>query len=198
MKLSCTLNTRWIKTKCHSAKVTGRRARKVEGGVFFVSMSHHRVRSKVVFTITTALSPSFNPLYDGCRCVCMITDTPPLLTNNLTWCIVTCGVVLIHIVLDSHSLDWANEATCSVLITNRPQRSMALWFVNSCFCVPPWCAWDPTWPKVKSNWNLWKCLKKYKLEIFSEEATTVFGLCGNSVYSLQQCWLEDVSTIRHL
>lgn len=44
---------------CHSAKVTGRRARKVEGGVFFVSMSQLKVGVQSV----PHLSPCLNLLW---------------------------------------------------------------------------------------------------------------------------------------
>lgn len=41
---------------CHSAKVTGRRARKVEGAVFFVSMSRLKVGVQC-FLMTVSATP---------------------------------------------------------------------------------------------------------------------------------------------
>lgn len=95
----------WIKTNCRSAKVTGRRARKVEGGVFFVSMSLHHWRFNVVM-----LSLLLNVLCGG-WCSCMTMDTPPLLTSSPTR-----SIVMLSRCSGSPRLDRADEPTALMCV----------------------------------------------------------------------------------
>lgn len=109
--------TEW--NNCHSAKVTGRRARKVEGGVFFVSMSHHLVRSETLFVpandhrhhhLHLLTSPPWR-LWMSLHELGLThrTNQQPDLMHHF--------VRMTHAVLKGHWMDWTNEPTRSVLVS---------------------------------------------------------------------------------